>query len=149
MQLSGESGRLADLGSIKPMPPGMLASERDAFWAYELMRLVPLRDSTFSLRLVPGDSVEWKAIEVTSPGRPTAEMQFDERAQLRSITMNVHDEAGQGVHRQRFILRGVQRVATPDGNARWFETLVILKDGAPFFTLTTRNVRLAPPKPQS
>lgn len=145
LSVSGNTGFLAGATGMERMPAAMLASERDEFWGYHLMRLVTLRDTTFTLRLIPGDSVEWKGIEVRAPGRPTAQLQFDERARLRSIVMDVRDPAGQGTHRQQFLLAGEQRIATPDGMARWFERLEIVQDGVPYFALTTRNVRLAPP----
>jgi hypothetical protein len=122
----------------------MLSNEQARRWGYQLTRLVSLRDSTLSLRLVPGDSVEWKGIEVRAPGRPTARLQFDERARLRSLTLDVRDAAGQGSHQHQFVLIGDQRVVTPDGPARWFERLEITEDGTLSFVLTARNVHLVP-----
>jgi hypothetical protein len=144
LSIAGNTGLLLGAFGREPIPAAMLADEQARRWGYQLTRLVSLRDSTLSLRLVPGDSVEWKGIEVRAPGRPTARLQFDERARLRSLTMEVRDTAGPGSHQLLFVLSGDQRVVTPDGPARWFERLEITQDGAPSFVLTARNVRLVP-----
>jgi len=144
VSFSGNSGLLLGPLGREPIPAAMLANEQARRWGYQLTRLVPLRDSTLSLRLVPGDSVEWKGIEVRAPGRPTARLQFDERARLRSLTLDVRDAAGQGSHQHQFVLIGDQRVVTPDGPARWFERLEITEDGTLSFVLTARNVHLVP-----
>jgi hypothetical protein len=144
LSIAGNTGLLLGNSGGERISAAMLANEHDEFWGYQLMRLVTLRDSTLSLRLIPGDSVEWKGIEVRAPGRPTAQLQFDERARLRLLTMDVRDAGGKGSHRQQFVLSGEHRIITPDGTARWFERLEIVQDGAPYFALTARNVRVMP-----
>jgi predicted deacylase len=113
------------------MPPALLASERDEFWFYHVLRLVPLRDTAIALTPASADSAGWTAVTATRAGRPTVTLQFDAAHRVRTAAATITGADGRAA-RQVLQLDGTIEA----GGVRWFRTMAITHDGAPFFTLT-------------
>ncbi|MCU0622802.1 MAG: hypothetical protein MUF53_02925 [Gemmatimonadaceae bacterium] len=129
--LAAPSGWLSRGEAREPMPPALLASERDEFWFYHVLRLVPLRDTAIALTPASADSAGWTAVTATRAGRPTVTLQFDAAHRVRTAAATITGADGRAA-RQVLQLDGTIEA----GGVRWFRTMAITHDGAPFFTLT-------------
>ena len=121
-----------------PMPPDLLAAERDEFYLYSVMRLVPLRRPGVTLSALPRDSAGQHGILIRQAGRPDVELYVDRTGRASRIRTHVSDPAGpvlQDVH-----LGGEIR----DAGVRWPRTLRITQRGVPFFDMTLRTFRVLP-----
>jgi hypothetical protein len=127
-------------GQFQPMPPAMLANERDEFYLYEVMRLVPLRAPAVTLSAVAPDSLGQAGFRATQPGRPWVELYFDGDGRLAHLRTVVQDPSGGAPARQDVWLSGTLEA----GGIRWPRELRITMNGAPYFDLTLRALRVLP-----
>jgi hypothetical protein len=121
-------------GERTPMPTAMLANERDQFYLYSVMRLLPLR----------GPEVE---LSVNGPGhvlvrharRPDVEALFDESGRLARLRTHVSHPADNSDILQEVTFEGSISAA----GVRWPRTLRISQDGKPFFEMQLTEFSLA------
>ena len=125
---------------VQPMPEAMLASERDEFYLYDVMRLVPLREPGVSLAVAAPDSLGQPGVRVERAGRPAVTLYVDGGGRLAHLRTEVRDPAGGAPVTQDVWLAG--EIAA-DG-VRWPRELRITQNGAPFFALTLRTLRVRP-----
>lgn len=133
-------GWMVSGGRFQPMPPAMLANERDEFYLYEVMRLVPLRAPGVTLTLVPSDSLGHPGFRAEQPGRPPVEVYVDSSRRVAHLRMTVQDPSGGPPVRQDAWLSGVIEA----GGVRWPRELRLTMNGAPYFDLTLRSLRVLP-----
>ncbi|MCU0627167.1 MAG: hypothetical protein MUF21_11885 [Gemmatimonadaceae bacterium] len=121
-----------------PMPPTLLAAERDEFHLYELMRLVGVRAPSVTRTAAPPDTAGNPGVRVSWPGRRDVVLHMD-RATGRLVHLQAEISDAQGTVRQDAWLEGTIEA---DG-VRWPRTLRLLQDGAPYFLMTLRTLRTA------
>jgi hypothetical protein len=122
---------------MTPLAPELVAHERDQFYLYHLMRLVPLRGSAYRLSPPTTDSLGRKRIRVAHSGRPTVDLAFDVGANLAGLTDSVTDPQSHRQVRQEVRLTGQLSVA----GVRWPRRIAITWDGKPYFDLEILEVR--------
>lgn len=133
-------GWLVGANGTNPMPEAMLANERDEFYLYEVMRLVSLRDPEVVLTAVAPDSLGQAGFRAERPGRPAVELYVDAAGRLAHLRTRVADPGGGAAKTQDLWLGGALEA---DG-VRWPATLRITMDGAPYFDLALRDLRVRP-----
>jgi len=124
----------------QPMPPAMLASERDEFYLYDVIRLVPLRAPGVTLTPVAADSLAQPGFRAEQPGRPPVELFFDPAGRLSHLRVAVRDAGGGAPKRQDVWLSGTMEAS----GIRWFREMKLTMDGEPYFDLTLRALRVMP-----
>lgn len=123
-----------------PMPPAMLANERDEFYLYEVMRLVPLRAPTVTLTRVAPDSLGQAGVRARQAGRPDVTLYVDARGRLAHLRTRIVDAAsGKPVEQDVWLAGAIEA----DG-VRWPRELRLTLGGAPYFDLTLRSLRVLP-----
>lgn len=127
-------------GAFTPMPPPMLASEREEFYLYSVMRLVPLREPGVALAAIPADSLGQRGIRARREGRPDVELFVDGAGRLAHLRMVLPDGYDGRPVRQDVWLAG----SIEAEGVRWPRTIRITQDGAPFFDLALRSLRVQP-----
>lgn len=133
-------GWLVSRGAFTPMPAAMLASERDEFYLYSVMRLVPLRDSSVALTPIPADSLGQRGIRARREGRPDVELYVDATGRLARLRTVLPDaSSGERVTQDLWLGGSIEAEGV-----RWPRTIRITQDGAPFFHLTLRSLRVKP-----
>jgi hypothetical protein len=118
-----------------PMPPNMLASERDAFYLYSVIRLVPLRNAMLS-RISP-DSAGNEGIRASMAGRPAVDLYVDATGRLRHFRTTVIDAESGKPARAEVSVHG----AIEADSVRWPRGIRFRLDGKPYFDLTVRSLR--------
>lgn len=104
-----------------PMPPSMLANERDEFYLYDVMRLVPLQTPAVTPTSVPRDSLGQRGFRASQSGRPDLELYVDDDGRLAHLRTWVAHPMSAGSVRQDVWLVG--EIAA-DG-VRWPQTIPI------------------------
>jgi hypothetical protein len=127
-------------GAFTPMPPAMLASEREEFYLYSVMRLVPLREPGVALAAIPADSLGQRGIRARRAGRPDVELFVDGAGRLAHLRVVLPDGYDGRPVRQDVWLAG----SIEAEGVRWPRTIRITQDGAPFFDLALRSLRVQP-----
>jgi hypothetical protein len=125
-------------GEFTPMPAAMLATERDEFYLYEIMRLVPLREAGVTLTTIPADSLGHVGFRAERAGRPPVDVHVDASGRLAHLRTRVPDPAGGQPVLQDIWLSGT----IESGGVRWPRDLRIMLNGEPFFALTLRSLRV-------
>ena len=133
-------GWMVSGGRFQPMPPAMLANERDKLYLYDVMRLVPLRAPGVKLTPVAPDSLGQPGFRAEQPGRPPVELFFEAAGRLAHLRVQVQDPSGGAPVRQDAWLSGVIEA----GGVRWPRELRLTVNGAPYFDLTLRSFRVLP-----
>lgn len=133
-------GWLWSPSGFAPMPASMLASERDEFYLYDVMRLVPLRDPDVTLSAIAPDSAGQRGFRAQRPGRPGIDLFVDADGRLAHLRTLIDNAEGGAPVRQDVWLSGVVEAQ----GIRWPARISILQDGAPFFDLSIRNLRALP-----
>ncbi|WP_420130497.1 hypothetical protein [Longimicrobium sp.] len=133
-------GWIARGTELSPMPDAMLANERDEFYLYQVMRLVSLRDAEVTLTAVAADSLGQAGFRAERPGRPAVELYFDGSGRLAHLRTTVQDAGGGSPVRQDLWLSGSLQAQ----GIRWPATIRITMNGAPYFDLSLRNLRIQP-----
>ena len=126
-----------DAGPFTPMPAAMLASERDEFYLYPVMRLVPLRDPGVALTTIPADSLGRAGCARGGQGGRRGRV-LGRAGRLAHLRIVLPGGASGAPVRQDVWLSGSIEAA----GVRWPRTLRITQDGAPFFDLTLRSLRV-------
>jgi hypothetical protein len=127
-------------GQLTPMPGAMLANERDEFYLYDVMRLLPLRDAEITLTAIAPDSLGQAGFRAERPGRPAVELYVDDKGRLAHLRTRVQDPGGGAAVRQDLWLGGTVEAE----GVRWPAEIRITMDGAPYFGLALRNLRIQP-----
>ncbi|HEU4880955.1 MAG TPA: hypothetical protein VFT45_01885 [Longimicrobium sp.] len=135
-------GWIARDTAVTRMPDAMFANERDEFYLYDVMRLVPLREPRVTLHAIPADSLGQAGFRAERPGRPVVELYFDPSGRLAHLRTHVQDPGGAGgpAVQQDLWLSGTLQA----GSIRWPASIRITMAGAPYFDLTLRNLRVQP-----
>jgi hypothetical protein len=115
-----------------PLTAEMLAAERDAFYLYWLMRIVPLTDPDMRLEAVPRATEGLDGVRVRRASRPDVDLFFDESGRLRRLSLVTMDATTGTRRRQNIRLEG----ESVDNGVRWFRSLVIHWEDRPYFELT-------------
>lgn len=131
-------GWIVNGAEFTPMAPTMLATERDEFYQYDVMRLVPLGEPGVTLTAIPPDSLGQPGFRAERAGRNPIELYFDETGRLAHLRTHVADPAGGPAVRQDTWLSG----EIMDAGVRWPRDLRITLNGQPFFALTLRTLRV-------
>jgi hypothetical protein len=126
-------------GRFDPMPPPLLANERDEFYLYDVMRLVPLRAPGVRLTTVPADTLGQPGFRAEQAGRPAVELHVDAGGRLAHLRTQVRDPGGGAPVWQDVWLAGVVEA---DG-VRWPRELRLTMNGAPYFALAIDSLRTA------
>ena len=135
--IAGDRGWSETAGAMRPLAPEALAHERDQFYLYHLMRLVPLRAPEYRLTALAPDSLGHRGFRVSHAGRPDVAMYFDENAHLRRMIDDVTDPNTHGPVRQQMDFAG-----EVDGAAiHWPRRITITWDGQPYFELVIVEFR--------
>lgn len=126
--------------TFTPMPPSALASERDEFYLYDVMRLIPHRDPAVSLEVIPPDSLAQRGFRARRADRPDVELYVDDDGRLAHLRTRVVDASTGERITQDVWLEGIIESA----GARWPRRIYLTMAGAPFFDLTLRTFRVIP-----
>jgi hypothetical protein len=135
--LAGPRGWTVAEGRFTPLPPNLLANERDAFYLYAVLRLVPLRERGVTLAPAPRDSLGQRGVRVTRAGRPTVDVHVDSTGRVSHLRTTVTDASTGAPTREDVWLDGEIEA----GGVRWPRTLRFTLEGAPYFDLTLRTLR--------
>jgi hypothetical protein len=129
-----------------PLTAEMLAAERDAFYLYWLMRIVPLTDPDMRLEAVPRATEGLDGVRVRRASRPDVDLFFDESGRLRRLSLVTMDATTGTRRRQNIRLEG----ESVDNGVRWFKTLVIHWEDRPYFELAISDfqARRTPGNPE-
>jgi hypothetical protein len=138
--LSGTRGWFERDGQLTPMPPTVLANEREQFYLYNVMRLVPLRAEGVTLTGIAPDSLGQRGVRVTQSGRPDVDIYVDSTGRLAHLRTRVTDAMSGNPAVEDVWLAGVVEA---DG-VRWPRSVRLTLDGAPYFELQIRTLRVMP-----
>ena len=125
--------------SFTALPDPFIANERDAFFLYDVIRLVPLRDSSVRLSVISPDSLGQQGFRAEQPGRPAVELFVDSTGRLAHVRLTVADPGGGPPVRQDAWLDGELAA----GGIRWPQRLRLTMNGAPYFDLRMRDLRVS------
>lgn len=127
MLLDSSGGWMERGAERTAMAASVLANERDQFYLYAVMRLLPLRDPGVKLSVIaPG------TLLVEHPRRPDVEAVFDESGRLARLRTQVSHPANNSDILQEMTFEGTISA----GGVQWPRTLRITQDGKPFFEMT-------------
>jgi hypothetical protein len=121
-----------------PLTEAMLANERDAFYLYSVMRLVPLREPGVRLVTLPADSAGNAGFGARQRGRPDVDVYVDGEGRVVRLRTTVAHPITGAPARQELHFSGTIAADA----IRWPRTLRITLDGAPYFDLHMRNLRV-------
>jgi hypothetical protein len=136
--LSGTRGWFERDGQLTPMPPTVLANEREQFYLYSVVRLVPLRAPGVQLSLIASDSLGQRGVRVTQAGRPDVDLYVDSTGRLAHLRTRVTDAMSGNPAAEDVWLAGVVEA---DG-VRWPRSIRLTLNGAPYFELEIRTLRV-------
>lgn len=127
-------------GTFTPLTPSVLANERDEFYLYAVIRLVPLRAPGVRLLHLTSDSLGNEGIDIRSTGRPDVDAYFNKDGRMVWLrTTVVHPLTGAQAREDMSFVGSLK-----GGGIVWPRELHITLDGAPYFDLTMRNLGVAP-----
>lgn len=126
MLLDGASGFMERGGERTAMPAAILANERDQFYLYSVMRLLPLRDRDLELS-VPAPS----RLLIRHPRRPDVEATFGDDGRLVRLQTTVSHPSNNSDIVQEMTFDGTIEA----GGVRWPRNIRIAQDGQPFFEM--------------
>jgi hypothetical protein len=136
--LAAPRGWLVSGTSFRRMPATLLANERDQFYLYDVIRLVPLRAPGVTLTPIAPDSLGQPGFRAEQPDRPAVDLYFSANGRLAHLRADVHDAASAATKRQDMWLSGTIESA----GVRWFREMKMTMDGEPYFDLTVRSLRV-------
>src|SRR3989441_6351132 len=137
MIISGARGWARTAQTITPLAPELVAHERDQFYLYHLMRLVPLRGSAYRISPLANDSLGRRRVRVSHARRPDVDLAFDGAGNLADLADSVTDPLSHARVRQQVRLAGWLDVA----GVRWPRRTIITWDGKPYFDLEILEFR--------
>ena len=138
--IAGARGWTRVARSITPLAPELVAHERDLFYLYHLIRLVPLRGSGYRLAPLASDSLGRRRIRVSHARRPDVDLSFDATGNLAGLADSVTDPQSHARVLQEVTIAG--RFAV--GGVRWPRRIIITWDGKPYFDLEILELRPLP-----
>jgi hypothetical protein len=118
----------------------VLENERDEFYLYSLIRLLPLLDSAVKLAGQPKSEDGFDVIRVSRPERPDVDLFFDADARLRKLSLETLDPVTNTRRRQNVKLDG----EIESRGVRWFKQLSITWENEPYFELTILSLEVLP-----
>jgi len=122
-----------------PMPPAMLAHERDQFYLYSIMRLVPLRDPGVRLSVSPASSATGPGLLVTRDGRPDVQVFFAANGRIARLRTRVTDPSS-----GRPVVEDLVTTGTIAANGvRWPRAIIITWDGKPYFDMVIKELEVS------
>lgn len=139
MVIAAPRGWMVRNDSFTVLPDPVIANERDAFFLYDVIRLVALRDSAVQLSRISADSLGQRGFRAEPPGRPAVEVFVDSAGRLSHITLMVADPGGGPPVRQDAWLHG----ELASGSIRWPQRLRLTMNGAPYFELRMRDLQIS------
>jgi hypothetical protein len=129
--IAGPRGWTKVGSTIAPLDAEQLAHERDQFYLYYLMRLVPLRGTGYRLSRLEDDSAGRPRIRVARNGRPDVDLSFDSGGNLVGLSDSITDPRSHARVRQDVVLSGQLQAA----GVRWPRRITITWDRKPYFDL--------------
>jgi hypothetical protein len=117
-----------------------LENERDEFYLYSLIRILPLRDYAVRLEMLPKSEDGLDTIRVSRPERPDVDLFFDADNRLRRLSFETLDPVTNTRRRQNVRLEG-EMVSR---GVRWFKQLAITWENEPYFELTIATLDVQP-----
>lgn len=139
MVIAAPRGWMVRNDSFTVLPDPLIANERDAFFLYDVIRLVSLRDSSVRLSRISADSLGQRGFRAEQPGRPAVELFVDSTGRLSHVRLTVADPGGGPPVRQDAWLDG----ELTSGGIRWPQQLRLTMNGAPYFDLRMRDLRVS------
>lgn len=139
MVIAAPRGWVVRNDSFTVLPDPVIANERDAFFLYDVIRLVALRDSSVRLSRTSADSLGQRGFRAEPPGRPAVELFVDSTGRLSHIRLMVADPGGGPPVRQDAWLDG----ELASGGIRWPQRLRLTMNGAPYFELRMRDLQVS------
>ena len=131
-------GWLVNGTQFSPMPAAMLATERDEFYMYDVMRLVTLRDPAVMLTPIATDTAGNAGFRAERAGRPPMDLHFDRTGRLAHVrTLIANPAGGEPVAQDTWLSGEIE-----SGGIRWPRDFRIFLNGQPFFALTLRTLRV-------
>jgi hypothetical protein len=107
----------------------VIAHERDQFYLYYVMRLVPLRSPGFQITALEADPARQLGLRVSSPGRRDVNLYFDDGGRLARLVTRVVDPGA-----AREVIEELRFSGTIEGQGvRWPRKIAITWDGRPYF----------------
>jgi hypothetical protein len=138
--VSGARGWFERNGELTPMPPSVLANERDEFYLYSIIRLVPLRARAVRLTPIEPDTLGQRGLRASQLGRPDVELYVDDSGRLAHLRARVTDALTGNPATQDFWLSGTVEAE----GVRWPRTLRLTQDGVTYFDLEIRTLQVLP-----
>ena len=138
MVVAAPRGWTAANGEFTPLPEAVLANERDEFYLYSVLRLVPLLERGVSLVSLPADSAGHAAFGARQAGRPDVDVYVDGEGRVVRLRTTVAHPATGAPASQELLFAGTLSA----GGIRWPRTMRITLDGAPYFDLEMRNLQV-------
>jgi hypothetical protein len=129
MIVDGERGWGEVQGHPSPLPPELVAHERDQFYLYHLMRLAPLLSPEFTLTSLGRGADSLRGVRVARAGRPEVSLFFDDVPRLVRLESRVTDPRREKEVQQVVKLSGVVEAA----GLRWPRKIELTWDGNPYF----------------
>jgi hypothetical protein len=131
--IDGDKGWTTRDGHTQVLPKAFIGNEREQFYLYSLMRLVPMLGKEFRLTPVPLDNEGRAGFRVEREGRRDATLYFSADARLARIMTTVTDpDPASGLDLPQE-LRFTGQI-TADG-IRWPRRIQVIQKGIPFFDL--------------
>ncbi|PYQ03422.1 MAG: hypothetical protein DMF82_13275 [Acidobacteria bacterium] len=131
MILDGDRGWGQRDGPLEPLPEALVAHERDQFYLYYVLRLVPLRSGGFQVTALGPDSLGNDGLRVASPGRRDLDLYFDKAARPARLVTSLADPASGKEIVEELRFRGI----VEKQGVRWPRRIEITWDGRPYFEL--------------
>jgi hypothetical protein len=138
--VSGARGWLERNGQLTPMPASVVANERDEFYLYSIIRLVPLRASGVRLTAIEPDSLGQRGLRVSQAGRPDVDLYVDGTGRLAHLRALVTDALSGSPATQDFWLAGTIEAS----GVRWPRSLRLLQNGVVYFELEIKSLQVLP-----
>ena len=139
MVIAAPRGWMVRNDSFTVLPDPLIANERDAFFLYDVIRLVSLRDNAVRLSRISADSLEQRGFRAEQPRRPAADVFVDSTGRVSHIVLMVADPNGGPPARQDAWLEG----ELTSGGIRWPQRLRLMMNGAPYFDLRMRDLQVS------
>src|SRR5687767_2477103 len=139
MVIAAPRGWMVRNDSFTVLPDPLIANERDAFFLYDVIRLVSLRDSAVRLSRISADSLGQRGFRAEQPGRPAVDVFVDSTGRASHIVLMVADPNGGPPVRQDAWLEG----DLASGGIRWPQRLRLTMNGAPYFELRMRDLKVS------
>lgn len=139
MVIAAPRGWVVRNDSFTSLPEAVIANERDEFYLYDVIRLVPLRDRVVRLSRSPADSLGQRGFRAEQPGRPAVDLFVDSTGRLSHVRLTVADPGGGPPIRQDAWLDGELAA----GGMRWPLRLRLTMNGAPYFELRMRDLKVS------